>query len=77
MKIGEGGRNLTEERFLPPSPNPIPSLPKTFALIESLSAGFPYMEKRENTTGHKTGHVDNTEKTLVPPELLPCPLPTS
>ena len=28
--IGEGGGNLSEERFPPPSPNPTPLPPKTF-----------------------------------------------
>ena len=39
--IGEGGGNLSEERFPPPSPNPTPLPPKTFGLIESLLSAFP------------------------------------
>ncbi|MEX3728338.1 hypothetical protein AB4095_12965 [Bilophila wadsworthia] len=40
-KIGEGKRGLSGESPLFPSPNPSPSPPKTFDLIESLSSVFP------------------------------------
>ena len=38
--MGEGEENLSEERFSSPSPNPTPSTPKTFDLIESLLLVF-------------------------------------
>ena len=40
-RLGKGGRTLLKKGFSPPSPNPIPSFPKTFVFIESLSEGFP------------------------------------
>lgn len=40
--MGEGRRNLSEERLSPPFPQtPIPPLSKTFDVIESLLALFP------------------------------------
>ena len=38
--LGKGGKTFLKKSFSLPSPNPIPPFPKTFALIESLSAGF-------------------------------------
>ena len=40
-KMGEGEGKLSDESFPSPSPNPIPSLSKTFALTQSLLSAFP------------------------------------
>ncbi|XUR84870.1 hypothetical protein WCP94_001510 [Bilophila wadsworthia] len=39
--MGKGGKTFLKKSFSLPSPNPILPFPKTFALIESLSAAFP------------------------------------
>ena len=44
-RLGKGGRTLLKKGFSPPSPNPIPLTPKTFALIESLLEAFPLITK--------------------------------
>ena len=46
MLLGKGGKTFLKKSFSLPSPNPIPSFPKTFGFIESLFTDLPVNEKR-------------------------------